>query len=86
MTLKVIIWTVKGMPALLIRPWLWRTVAKQMAWPPWKSLPWFRFRYETAYGSSVGDPGDLLRFMQWARAANRFAKNRPERDFGYPKI
>lgn len=63
----MILWALRAAPVILVRPWLWRTALRFVAWPPWRSVPYWRFRYKTAYGDSKGNPADVVAFLQWAR-------------------
>lgn len=60
-------WLLRATPSVLIRPWLWRTALRYAAWPPWRMGAFMKFRYQTAYGDSSGNPADVVRFLQWAR-------------------
>lgn len=66
-------WVLRASPSVIVRPWLWRTALRFVAWPPWKSWPYLRFRHETMYGNTAGDPRDMVPFLVWARAFNRQA-------------
>lgn len=74
-TKEVLLWVALATPGVMARPWLWRTALRFVAWPPWGSMPYLKFRYQTAYGNDYrGDPKDLVPFLRWARAANAYAE------------
>lgn len=60
-------WLLGAIPLILVRPWLWRTALRFVVWPPWRALPFVRFRHQTAYGQGRGDPRDVIAFLYWAR-------------------
>lgn len=60
-------WLWRATPKVVVRPWLWRTALRFMAWPPWELGAYMKFRHQTAYGDSEGNPADVVPFLWWAR-------------------
>ena len=61
-------WMLRSSLYLVVRPHLWSTARRFLAWPPWRCLPYLKFRYETMYGSyDVGSGHDVVVFLRWAR-------------------
>lgn len=71
--------------AVLVRPWLWATAARQVMvlapprwWrrPPYLPLPdpaYLAFRLETMYGQRARppQPGDVVAYLRWCRMHRR---------------
>lgn len=61
--------------AVLIRPWLWRSVLRFVPNKPWRVSSWrqlrsfIEFRMETAYGDKSATPpaNDTVAFLTWCR-------------------
>lgn len=72
--------------AVLIRPWLWRSVLRFVPpgwwhrWPPSPIPPkeYLHFRLETAYGDTEARPSaeEVVRYLTWCRRMGRLAKGR----------
>lgn len=69
--MQVFVWLVRATPYVMIRPWLWITAARFVAWPFfWRSWPYLKFRHETMYGNTWGYGKDIVSFLYWARNFN----------------
>lgn len=68
----VVRWALGTVPRILIRPWLWPTAARFIAWrSPRGTWVYMKFRFETAYGNSPGVSAEVVPFLYWARKAHR---------------
>jgi hypothetical protein len=73
---QIVRWALGTVPRVMIRPWLWRAALRFVAWPPWRSWPYLRFRYVTAYGDAEGDSADVVPFLYWCRGMDELRKKR----------
>ena len=75
----------KAAGAVVVRPWLWATAARQLSVlaPPrwWRRRPflpvpdpgYLAFRLETMYGGAAPTPdgGDVVAYLRWCRSYRR---------------
>jgi hypothetical protein len=61
-------WLLRSTPRVVVRPALWRTALRFIAWPPWRSWTYLKFRHETVYGNTWGNGSDVVPFLRWAKS------------------